>query len=272
MISFVISTMNRDSLDFIEPMFLDTDLSLLSYEIIVINQSLDERIIIKSINASKFFNVKIVNTQTKGLSRSRNLGIEIAQGSIILFLDDDITIIGSGLQEAIRYLDKNSTIDVITMQMVDANHNLCKKSYSMSSKSHDSLTVFKISSMECMFRKRVFEKGIRFDTRFGLGSKTYNSGEEVILLSDILSLKMHITYLPIKFIIHHDDAIGKYMNIEGMYSRGAAFHRIFGSFVSLFFLILWVINKWRLNQINLLSVIPTISYILKGWFSYFETK
>ena len=67
-IEILISTMNRDSLDFLIPMFSYSHFS--NFSILIINQTQSERIL-----TSAYSNVRVINSFEKGLSKRRNLAL-----------------------------------------------------------------------------------------------------------------------------------------------------------------------------------------------------
>jgi len=81
-VEIIVATMNRDSLDFLIPMFPFA--SLADFSILIINQTHANAIL-----TSDFSNIKVINSFEKGLSKSRNLGLKNAQGEILILADDD---------------------------------------------------------------------------------------------------------------------------------------------------------------------------------------
>ena len=81
-VEIVLATMNRNSLDFLIPMFPFCHFS--EFSILIINQTEENNLLI-----SEFPSIRVLNCFEKGVSKSRNLGLEKAKGKIILIADDD---------------------------------------------------------------------------------------------------------------------------------------------------------------------------------------
>ena len=91
-ISVVIPTLNRSALlaktiDHIETQTLPQD----QYEIIVVdNNSSDDTLPILEQKADSYANFRFSSQRKPGAAATRNLGLEMARGEIVLFIDDDI--------------------------------------------------------------------------------------------------------------------------------------------------------------------------------------
>ena len=81
-VEVVIATMNSNSLDFLIPMFPFCHFS--EFSILIVNQTKGNNLL-----TSDFPSVRVVNSFDRGISKSRNLGLERARGKIILISDDD---------------------------------------------------------------------------------------------------------------------------------------------------------------------------------------
>ena len=81
-LEILMSTMNKTSLSFLEPIFPNHNLEDLN--ILVVNQTQ----VGKELN-SDLENIRVFNSYEKGLSKSRNLAIQNALGEICLIADDD---------------------------------------------------------------------------------------------------------------------------------------------------------------------------------------
>ena len=75
--------MNRNTLDFLIPMFPFCHFSDLS--ILIVNQTEEKKLLV-----SDFPSIRVINSFEKGLSKSRNLALKNAIGKIVLIADDDV--------------------------------------------------------------------------------------------------------------------------------------------------------------------------------------
>ena len=102
-VEIVIATMNRNSLDFLIPMFPFCHFS--EFSILIINQTEENNLL-----TSEFPSVRVINSFERGLSKSRNLGLENAKGNIILISDDD-EIFKKDFDSIIKCLQRFSKCD-----------------------------------------------------------------------------------------------------------------------------------------------------------------
>lgn len=88
---------------------LNQDLSNDDYEIIVINDgSTDKTLKILKSYSSKYSNIKIFSQENKGLSNTRNRGLDIANGEYILFVDADDILVSKSLRKVLSYTVKHN--------------------------------------------------------------------------------------------------------------------------------------------------------------------
>ena len=80
-LEILISTTKKNNLDFIENIFFENPQH--NFPIIIVNQA-------GKIKNSNNKNIKIINTETKGLSKSRNMAIKNSSKKFCLLADDDI--------------------------------------------------------------------------------------------------------------------------------------------------------------------------------------
>ena len=114
-LSVVIPTLNRASLlaqtvDHVESQTLDRD----NYEVIVIdNDSCDETLSVLGQKAGSYSNLKFASQRKPGAAATRNLGLEMATGQIVLFIDDDIEAAPDLLESHLSYHRENPGSSII---------------------------------------------------------------------------------------------------------------------------------------------------------------
>jgi glycosyltransferase involved in cell wall biosynthesis len=231
--------MHQNECMFVEKIFEYLDLKNFNFEVIVVNQKGE----IKSTDLHNTFEskVSVINSDTIGLSTSRNIGIENSNGDVLVFLDDDI-VLHSEFPDLFQNLVKSES-SIVTGKIKQVNHIKPKK-YKSSIFKHNQYSIIKVSAMECLYKREVFQK-LRFNENFGLGTK-YSSGEENILLKKALDLRLTVTYHPF-FMVKHDyewfDHRKKYVNKHQAISKGILFIELYGKFQGSFLFILWSIRK-----------------------------
>ena len=103
-LEILISTTKKNNLDFIENIFFENPHH--NFPIIIVNQA-------GKIKNSNNKNIKIINTETKGLSKSRNMAIKNSSKKFCLLADDDI-IYKNGFYKTIEQaFEENLDADII---------------------------------------------------------------------------------------------------------------------------------------------------------------
>lgn len=103
------------------------DLQLDYYEIIIVNDgSIDNSLVIANNYAIKYPNITIVSQKNKGLSIARNVGLEIAKGDYIWFVDSDDWIADNCIATIIDKCTKQK-LDILCISKANVikgqNHN-----------------------------------------------------------------------------------------------------------------------------------------------------
>ena len=76
-----------------------------SFEVIVIDQATEHPPEVRAYLTSIRARIRYVQTDTASLTRARNLGIKMARGEVILFLDDDVDLPGGFIRRHLRNYD-----------------------------------------------------------------------------------------------------------------------------------------------------------------------
>ena len=257
----VISTMNRKSIE-----QLNLEEKNIEKDILIINQITDESIENKTI-VDKANNITMLSFNERGLSKSRNRGLENSEADIILLTDDDV-IYEKNCDDIIRRsFEKNKDADIITFQVKTPEGNLLKK-YSENSFKHNKHSVLKVASIEIAIRKKSIDRyKIKYDENFGLGAK-YISGEENIFLTDCIKKGMNVIYEPEVINIHPKECSGNKLDLKAIYSKGALFYKLLG-IKTIFVNLPFVIKKKALLKDGLFK---SIIYIYIGTYDYIFNK
>lgn len=170
----------------------------------------------------------IYNFNERGLAKSRNHAIKLAEADICLVSDDDLEYKKNIEAIILDAFLKNDDADIITFQVETPDGNMYKK-YRPTPFWHRRKSIMSVSSVEIAFKMASVQRvGLKFDENFGLGSK-FPTGEEVIFLTDALKKNLNILYIPIPIVIHPAESSGKnYDNIALIEAKGAMFFRLFG--------------------------------------------
>jgi hypothetical protein len=161
-----------------------------------------------------------------GLSKSRNRALELACGDLLLIADDDCRYPVGLTQTIIDSCNTYGSADAWTFQVETPDGRPFKK-YAPIARRHDFRSLMHASSIEIVLSKKVLAEGSAlFDERFGLGA-TFPSGEENIMLVDLLRRGFKVQYVPLPIVVH--DEHQRQLTSDHLYAKGAMFRRMFGA-------------------------------------------
>ena len=215
-LEILVSTMNRNSLDFLIPMFPFCHFS--NFSILIVNQTEENKLLV-----SDFPSIRVINSFEKGLSKSRNLALKNAIGKIVLIADDDVIYMNDFDTKIIQAYNQYDNKAVISFCIEKPNGLLFKK-YSPNAKKNLSLMeLFNVLSIEISLNKLILDKlGITFDENFGLGSE-FQMGEEAVFLSDIKNKNQQIAFVPSVIVIHSEISSTEKIDFSKRYYVQGAF-------------------------------------------------
>lgn len=212
----LISTMNQQDHELINKMNIDSNT-------VVINQNNKRSIDDFCIKSSK---ITWINSETKGLSKSRNMAVENATSDICVLADDDLEYIKGYKDIILEQFKLYPDADIITFQVEGIERKF--KEYYNKPRKLNYLTSMKTSSVEIAFRLDSIKKSvIQFNELFGSGAK-YISGEENLFLMDCLKSGLKLQYVPIKIANLHmgESSWFKGYNKKYFETKGAVFAAI----------------------------------------------
>ena len=138
---------------------LDEELKYFKHEVIVVDNGSTD-------GCSELATIK--NKENMGVSVGKNQGIDKAKGEYVLLLDGDILPVPGSIKCFFNYLESHKCIDAI-----GAYTNKFTKTEQDAEKICYDLHYVKEQNHPClyygMFRKTIFDKGLRCDERFGPG-------------------------------------------------------------------------------------------------------
>ncbi|WP_024589837.1 MULTISPECIES: glycosyltransferase family A protein [unclassified Pseudoalteromonas] len=210
--------------------------------------------------------ITMISKKERGSSKSRNLAIENASGDICIIADDDVSYLEnyeSIVKDAyIKYPDA----DIITFQIQTTEGKPFKPNYSNEEYYHTKMSILKCASIEITFkRESIIKSGLKLDLEFGLGSK-YRVHDEIIFLKDALDNGLKCVYIPLPIVIHPPESSGTDYNEQLLFSKGAAFYRLFG-ISGLLYDLAFSIKKYSEYK-NVFSFIQCLRLMVKGTLSY----
>ena len=252
-LEILISTTKKNNLDFIEKIFFENTHDNLP--ILVVNQS-------EKTLESHYGNIRIINSNSKGLSNSRNLGIKNSYKKYCLFADDDIIYKKGFYELIIKEFEQNENADIITFRMVDESGKLFKDYKNI--EYHDERTIRDINSVVIAFkRESIIKNNLSFDPLFGLGS-IFPTGDEYVFLMECLDKGLNIISNSAIILSHNSDSSGKMAHRDqNIFARAAIFYKFFG-YLSYFKLIHHIYLLKKKNMIKNDQILNKFLVGIKG--------
>lgn len=142
------------------------------------------------------FKVSVYCCTERGLSRSRNMAINLTTADILLIGDDDLQYYDKFENKILDFYDENPNIDIAIFNMDDY-----QKVFPNKNKKCNLFSLSGFISMQVSFKvDSVRKKGIRFNEKYGTGSGVFNSGEENIFLANCCRRNLKIFYCKNKIL------------------------------------------------------------------------
>lgn len=193
-ISFLISTMHRHSLDFLDAMFPYHDWTTLN--LVIVNQSENTNL------ESGYPNHLIINSNDYGLSKSRNLALKHCKTKFAVIADDDVQYFPNCLTTYKEAIEQYSDFAILLFKSVYECNDERKKYPIAECEITLPLKHYKPSSIEFMLNLSILNTSkLQFNPRFGLGAR-YKLGEEEVFLIDALKEKFKAIFIPLAVVKH----------------------------------------------------------------------
>lgn len=188
----LISCMNQQDMKIAEQTGIQTD-------VLIINQcpkvehsddaSSDKNTL--EVQNSSRGNIRMLRTNTRGLSKSRNLAIQHAVGDVCLLCDDDEQLDSSYEKIILNAYEALPDADIICFRISNQPSRLTQKTQRLTK-----WTAMRIASWQITFRREsILKSGIRFDEDMGAGTGN-GGGEEVKFLRDCIKSGLKAYYVP----------------------------------------------------------------------------
>lgn len=136
----------------------------------------------------------------QGLAANRNLAIEKATADLLMFADDDTRFHSEAIDTVLDTFEKHPEIDVAFFRASTYTGKPLKvypeEEFTFTGQPEG----YAISTIEMACRREKVQGIVRFDERFGLGTKFLTCGEEEIWLEDALRAGLNMRYFPVKTV------------------------------------------------------------------------
>lgn len=139
--------------------------------------------------------IRVVISDTSGLSRSRNIAIKESGADICMIADDD-TEINPGAFDIIRsiYSDNNSP-DIALLRISGKNKRYPRNRIRLQNKLPRG---YWVTSSEITFKTSTIKDKLKFRENFGLGAPRFTAAEEAFFIADALRCRLTVDMVPME--------------------------------------------------------------------------
>ena len=219
--SIILCTVDRTTVivDFLESLLKQ---SYKNFELIVVDQNLSDDLLEIIRKFEKHMCIKYIHS-SRGLSRSRNVGMLHASGDILCFPDDDCTYPSELLENINVIFMYDYGIDFLLGKTIDSHTGKIIAGKNIINSMYVKCNYFGGSSTN-LFINIKFEHvhAFSFDERFGIGA-TFHAEEENDLIIRMLKNGKKGVYIPKKNYVYHPDKDSNYYDLKRASKRGYGF-------------------------------------------------
>ena len=180
--------------------------------------------------------VVLTTLEGRGLCRNRNHAVQTAinlledplQDAIFVLADDDESFLPDAFLRVRDIYERHARVDAILLRTRNkANSELLKRYPEQPIPYQERPRWYYPSSVELTFRARLWQTGIRFDERFGLGSPRLSAGEEEVFLADALDKGLNVMVFPSDLCATDPATTGSSpLDVKMLRSKGAVYGRL----------------------------------------------
>jgi len=215
-IQTLVSTVNRDNIDFLKDMKIETD-------VVIGNQNGQISESVLAYNSQK---ILLVNSKEKGLAKNRNLTISKSDADICVLADDDIEYCPGYSKTIENAFLKQPDAEIIIFNLYE---NPIERYVIKDNHRVRGIDFLRYGSVRIAFRRESILGKIRFDERFGAGGEI-PIGEDTIFLCDCLRKGIKIYTCP-EYILRLKPSESTWFNgynKEYFINKGKMYKRMFG--------------------------------------------
>lgn len=189
--------------------------------------------------------IRMISTTERGLSNSRNMAIESAQGDVCVFCDDDEHFHPCYESTILGAFQRYPIADIIVFEIENQPCRLKKSVHRL-----HYLELLRVSSWQIAFRLDTVQKsGVRFDPFMGAGSGN-GAQEECKFLMDCHRAGLKIYYVPevIGRVEHGPSTWFQGYDRRFFYQRGGATRQLMGLPLSILYAFYYTVAKRKLYR------------------------
>lgn len=243
----------------------------ISIQVIIINQNNSSRCNFELIECDNF-SVIVIDSNKRGLSLNRNIGLRRATGDWVMFWDADCLMDFKFFKNFLFLVDENKGVNIFFGKINSIEHDKpIFRSWPRFSKNVTRFYVWQLAtSVNGIWRRNSFLSGMSFDENFGLGA-IYGSCEDVDFY---VNLKQSAYYSPNLITYHPHQDVGS-VNFDKVISYSYGFGALCRKHVfhyGLIYFFLSALRKFMSLFVMKISIID-FSSVLKARFSgFFDFK
>lgn len=201
--------------------------------------------------APKRDDVRVIRLDSRGVTASRNTAIQEAKGEVLLFGEEDVTWLPSGVDDVLAIFDDNPRLAVFLGRAQNETGAL-RKRYPAYRELATVWNSARVGTIELAVRPEMVRRAnVGFDEQFGAGTENF-LGDEYIFVADALRAKLKCEYFPVTFSEHPAESSGtQFGTIADARARSRVFDRVFGWFAPVPRAALWARNPARFGSLAL---------------------
>lgn len=265
-VQVLMSTMNIQNKQEFEKQILNSNIK---NNVIVVNQTKNK------LEKIEIENKKIYSYQENGASNSRNRLLKLANGEICIFADNDMKFVDNYENIIRNAYKKNPKADGILFYVENTNKNR-EENKKIGNKKLNKIDIMRARIYELTLKKetinKVKEKGIKFDTNIGPGTKILK-GEETVFLAELLNNNFKLYSVNQKIGIVGDSNSSWFTGYNKKYlqDQGIIFYKVFPKYYKIIIL-QYVIRKYKLykNNLNIFKAYKEMIYGIEQYKKDYE--
>jgi Glycosyl transferase family 2 len=161
-----------------------------------------------------------------GVARSRNAALAAVTTDLLLFADDDLTLLSQNYVTLVRAFAADPTLDVLCGRVLTPDGRP-RKAYGTPGP-QSRWTTGKFGTPEIALRvARIRAIGVQFDDGFGAGAPV-PIGDEYIFLADCLRHGAHVAHQPVDLAVHAAESSGTVFTPASFAHRKRVLNRALG--------------------------------------------
>ncbi|WP_152604796.1 glycosyltransferase family A protein [Psychroserpens jangbogonensis] len=262
-IEILISTMFKQDLAFLQPMFIHNNID--DFDLIIVNQTTEDKLLVSDIP-----NIKVFNSFKRGSPASRNLAIQNASKDICLMSDDDIVYKLNLKNSIIEAYENHPNAAMISFEAVNELGKLYTNYYPEGV--HNKKSLKKIYTWVITFNRKAFrENAIYFNHYFGVGS-IFKGETEYVFLRSAFDKNLSMIHISQIIVMHPNESSGRHMGSDNaIFARAALNCRFYGN-LSYIWVFKYVFFLIRHSYISFREIVPKIITGFKGIKEYKRLK